>query len=306
MTALRSVLSSVVLIGAILAVAVLPVAAPLLAAEPEAAPSTTVEERRRQRLREELSASVDWNRFLLTEAPDAKVEPVRVHRWTNDERDPQGEGIAVLWIGRGRPVVAASIYPWNGRLIHEMESLSRETFSCQREDALIWQPRTGIEYHRVPDAEAPAESPVARLRQMKGIADRFAITMLGWNDDDSDREQLRRLPKELFRYRPEAGGPLDGAVFAFVKGTDPETLLVVEAVAGENGGPSQWHYALARQTSGGLEARLGEQVVWTAPKHVYRGDPTKTFFTADGPLAPSAIETGPVEPGPSPSPNGLK
>lgn len=303
MTALRSVLASTVLI-----VAVLPVAAPLVAAEPEPAPSTTVEERRRQRLREELSASADWNRFILTQAPDAKVEPVRVHRWTNDERDPQGEGIAVLWIGRGRPVAAASIYPWNGRLIHEMESLSRETFACHREDALIWQPQTGIEFRPVPDAEPPAESPAARIRQMKGIADRFTVTMLGWKDDDSDREQLRRLPKELFRYRPEAGGPVDGAVFAFVKGTDPETLLVLEAVAGESGGASQWHYALARQTSGGLEARLGEQVVWTAPKHPYRGDPTKTFFSAQGPLAPSAVEIGPEEPAavPAPSPNPPK
>lgn len=303
MTALRSVLSSPVLFVAVLSVAVLPVAAPLVAAEPEAAPSATAEERRRQRLREELSASADWNQFLLTQAPDAKVEPVRVHRWTNDERDPQGEGIAVLWIGRGRPVAAASIYPWNGRLAHELESLSRETFVCRRDGAAMWTPQTGIEFTRVADAEPPAESPAARLRQMKGIADRFTITMLGWKEDDSDREQLRRLPKEFFRYRPEAAGLLDGAVFAFVKGTDPEALFLVEAVAGEAGGASEWHYAIVRQTSGGVEARLGEQVVWTAPKHVFRRDPTKTFFSADGPLAPSAVEISPEEPKAVPAPS---
>ena len=245
---------------------------------------------RRRELRAKLEASIGWNQFSMTADADTPVQAVQVHRWTNDDRDPQGEAIGVLWICRGEPVAVASIFPWNSRLIHELESLSRQTFVCRREGEVVWEPREGVAYRRVPGAEPPGNSPAARLRQMKGIADRFTVTMLGWNGDDSDREQLRRLVKELYRYKPESPQTIDGAVFAFVKGTDPEVLLAVEAVAGKSG--PEWQYAFIRQTSGGVEARLGDEVLWTQPKHVARRDPTKPFISLAGSLdTPAPKET---------------
>jgi hypothetical protein len=249
----------------------------------EAGPVDNVAEGgRRRELRAKLETSIAWNQFSMTTDADAPVQAVQVHRWTNDERDPQGEAIAVLWTSRGRPIAVASIYPWAGRLIHELEALSRETFTCRRDGEIVWAPQDAIAYRPVPGAEPPAESPVARMRQMKRIADRFTVTMLGWKGDDSDREQLRRLVKELYRYKPESPETVDGAVFAFVKGTDPEVLLALEAVPGE-GGPT-WQYAFVRQTSGGVEARLGDEILWTVPKHVPRKDPTKAFISLAGPL----------------------
>lgn len=246
--------------------------------------SEEAEEGRRRELRARLETSIGWNQFSMTADPDAAVQAVQVPRWTNDDRDPQGEAIGVLWTCKGRPIAAASIFPWTGRLIHELESLSRETFTCRRDEEIVWHPREAILYRPVPGAEPPADSPAARLRQMKGIADRFTVTMLGWKGDDSDREQLRRLAKELYRYQPESPSSIDGAVFAFVKGTDPEVLLAVEAVTGENG--PQWEYAFIRQTSGGVEARLGDEVLWTQEKHVPRKDPSKAFISLAGPLEP--------------------
>jgi len=270
------------------------VTAPKVSEGAPLAPSETPEEHRRKQLRAQLDASVAWNEFSPSADSAALFQPVLVHRWTNDDRDPQGEALGVLWTHKGRAMVAASIFPWNGRLGHELESLSRETFVCRREGEVVWAPQTGIPYRAVPDAERPSDSPAARLRQMKGIADRFTITMLGWNVDNSDREQLRRLPKELYRYKPEDPQLLDGAVFAFVKGTDPEAALILEAVPGPEG-RMEWQYALARLTSGGVEARLGEQVVWTIEKHTPRRDPSKPFFSLDGELdlAPSLETTAP-------------
>ena len=53
---------------------------------------------------------------------------------------------------------------------------------------------------------------------------------------------------------------IDGGVFAFVQGTDPEAILLLEAVHAD--GRPRWQYAFARATSAALEARLDKPVVW--------------------------------------------
>jgi hypothetical protein len=55
-------------------------------------------------------------------------------------------------------------------------------------------------------------------------------------------------------------GRIDGGVFGFVQGTDPEAILLLEAVHPD--GRPRWQYAFARATSAGLEARLDKPVVW--------------------------------------------
>ena len=84
--------------------------------------------------------------------------------------------------------------------------------------------------------------------------------MLGWKADSTDREELRLLPKPLYRYEPKAGPVIDGAVFAFVMGTDPESLLLIEAVksGGKQSGSSRlpaarrasWKAATRRRSCG--------------------------------------------------------
>jgi hypothetical protein len=117
---------------------------------------------------------------------------------------------------------------------------------------------------------------------MKAIAERFKATMTGWQADNSDQEPLRLLPRPLYRYdlaSAKAPDPnlLDGGLFAYVLGTDPEVVLVLEAVGtAEKAG---WQYAFARATSGGLEVKLGDEVVWTAEKHPRNRIPTLPHFT---------------------------
>lgn len=55
-------------------------------------------------------------------------------------------------------------------------------------------------------------------------------------------------------------GLRDGALFPFAQGTDPEVLLLVEEVVLDD--RPRWQYAIARATSGSLEARLGDELVW--------------------------------------------
>lgn len=216
-----------------------------------------------------------------------EATPLKRHtvlKWKNNPRGQEGIAIYVLWTRAGIPAAQASIYPWQGQLVHEFASLSAaETISASDDGVPIWSPRLeGVTYADVPGAPVPAASPVARLRQMKSIAEEFDVTMTGWKSDDSDREELRFLPRELYRYDEQElsdsrSGVVDGAVFAFAQGTDPEAILLLQAVGGEK--ESRWQYAFARATSGGLEARHGGAVVWTAPKNYSLNDPAAAQFS---------------------------
>jgi hypothetical protein len=214
------------------------------------------------------------------------MTPRPVLRWRNVTRGTQeSEGVFVLWADKGRPVASASIYPFDGNLVHDFTSLSRgATLMARAEGRAIWSPEApGVEFHQIPGVDSPAETPAARLRQMKGHADRFKVTMTGWKPDRSDREELRLLPKPLYREEPGSdSGLIDGGVFAFVQGTDPETILLLEAILQD--GRSHWQYAFARATAAGLEARLDNAIVWEVDFLVGQDTPSKPQTTLRRPL----------------------
>jgi hypothetical protein len=213
--------------------------------------------------------SIGWYRvFVDASAPEA-MTPLPTLRWRNVTRGTQeSEGVFVLWVNQGRPEACASIYPWEGNLTHDFASLSRRAKLVARDQGrVIWSPESaGVAFNDIPGAPAPADTPAGRLRQMKILTERFKVTMTGWKPDKSDREELRLLPKPLYRDEVSAAsgadpGWIDGGVFAFVQGTDPEALLLLEAV--RQSGRPRWQYAFARATASGLEARLDKTIVWT-------------------------------------------
>jgi hypothetical protein len=208
------------------------------------------------------------------------LKPQIIMSWRNAARGEQAKDFLVLWVDKGRPVAAASVFPWEGKVCHEFGSLSRETGLVARDDgAVVWAPRAaGVEFRDVPDAPEPADSAGMRLRQMKSIAERFTATLIGWKAADAGPEELRLLPRPLYRYEiadsePPHGELLDGALLAFVQGTDPEALLLLEAVVVDK--HQRWQYAFSRATSGGLEAKLEKKVVWTMEELSDTDSPTK-------------------------------
>src|SRR5581483_9770990 len=231
-----------------------------------------------------IEKSVYWYDVLPTAEATMPLTPQPVLRWRNVIRGQAGEAMMVVWAHNGRPIVMASIFPWMGKMSHEFDSLSRNNRVMAREkDAVIWAPATaGVEFKEIPNAPKPAKSATERLRQMKALAERFKATMTGWQGDNSDREALRLLPRPLFRYDlTTAKDPdpplLDGGLFAYVQGTDPEVVLALEAVGTPE--KAEWQYALVRATSGGLEVKLGEAVVWTAEKGPANRNPRLPHYT---------------------------
>jgi hypothetical protein len=122
---------------------------------------------------------------------------------------------------------------------------------------------------------------------MKVLVEQFHATMMGWKPDSTDREELRLLPRPLFRYEPKSEDIVDGAVFAFVMGTDPEVLLQLEAVKKRD--KMTWQYGFTRRTSGKLEGRLGDTVVWRADRFPTQNDPKLPYFTRGVPLPPEIV-----------------
>lgn len=248
-----------------------------------AQPPTREEPEEPKKLNEVIEKSIHWY-DVLPEEGAATLTPVPVLRWRNVVRGQEGEAMMVVWPHKGRPVAMASIYPWQGKMCHEFDSLSPGAKLRAREkDTIIWSPEAaGVEFKPVPKAPRPAKTAAERLRQMKAIAEGFKATMTGWAADNSDQESLRLLPRPLYRYDLAAvkePDPMlfDGGLFAYVQGTDPEVVLILEAVGTAEKG--EWRYAFARATSGGLEVKRGDEVVWSAKKHPANRNSKLPHFT---------------------------
>jgi hypothetical protein len=236
-----------------------------------------------KRLNKVIEDSIDWYDVLPSADAEKALTPTPVMRWRNVVRGQEGEAMMVVWPHNGRPIALASIYPWNGKMTHEFDSLSRDNKLIAREkDRVIWSPQAaGVEFKDVPKGPKPAKTPAERLRQMKALAEGFQATMTGWAANNSDQEVLRLLPRPLHRYDlAGAKDPdpklIDGALFAFVLGTDPEVVLILEAVRMME--EATWQYACVRATSGGLEVKHGDELVWSAAKHPANRDPKLPHF----------------------------
>jgi hypothetical protein len=242
-------------------------------------------------LKARVEESIGWYQVFVDASATEPMKPQAVLRWGNFTRGKQeADGVFVLWTNKGRPEASAGIYPWYGYITHELVSLSRGAkLEARQEGRVVWSPKVpGVAYKDLSGAPAPAATSAGRLRQMKVLADRFQVTMTGLKGDRSDREDLRMLAKPLYRAEPDgaARSPdrdwIDSGVFGFVQGTDPEAILLLEAVR-QDGRP-RWQYAFARATGGGLEARLDKMLVWSV--EVLPGETT--------PLKPQTIISRPV------------
>jgi hypothetical protein len=199
----------------------------------------------------------DYRLFLGPDRIPLEMQKEPVLRWPNPTREVP-EGATFVWTLNGRPEAIGCI--WNhGVLSHAFHSLSASTLVAEHNGRTIWRPaKAGIELLRFPDAPQPADSATKRLGQMKDLARRFTCRLSG----ERDGEELRLLPRPLYRYETNRDDLIDGALFAFVQGTDPEVVLVLECVPEET---PHWQYALTRRSMLALEADLDGQRIWSVP-----------------------------------------
>jgi hypothetical protein len=192
----------------------------------------------------------------------------------NDDVTGVVDGTLFVWMLDDRPTATASVwFRKNGQEFHEFQSLATSPLTASSQGEAKWVPtQAGIERKPVPDAQRPAASALGRLNQMRSMAREYSGAVIGW---EKDRQELRLLPQPVHRWGRADGAVVDGGLFAYCKGTNPEILLLLEAV--KNGKELEWQYAFARMTARGCEVRRDEKEVWTAP--LLRGEaPTDPYY----------------------------
>ena len=212
---------------------------------------------------------------------ELKKEPI--FEWSNPVRSGLQQGVVFLWLRDGRPAALGSIFSQpdsklpGRKVIHEFHALDRDKLVVTRTGALNeWKPQAGFERKELPEAGAPADTPAARLLQMKKLAAEFT----GHEDQAGKRWELRLLPAPLYRYPAAKTGVIDGALFALVSnaGTDPEVLLLIEAK--EEKGKTRWEYACGRFSDRNIYVKRKDKEVWSSilnETNIHGHDPLHTY-----------------------------
>ncbi len=213
-----------------------------------------------------------------------------VIRWTNPVvGNGTTHGACFVWTNEGRPEVFASIFSYipsrsstkdKRRVAHALHSLSLQTLVAKRAGERFWNPEEpGIEPKPIPGAPQPAQSPSSRLVQMRQLARQFSAKA---SQKDNERE-LRLLSQPVYRYGGRSPHVLDGGVFCFVTGTDPEVLMLIEARKNATG--TQWAYAFARHTGMTLRVYHKGEEVWNHVRggpHSGADDPKHRYLSVHG------------------------
>lgn len=191
-------------------------------------------------------------------SPQLQTKPIL--RWSNPVVGTI-YGNVFLWTKDGRPEVVASIYRFFEPYVEfsaEFHALSRHSMRGNREGESVWATSSGgVPYRRLNGAPAAAKTRLGRLRQMRSLAQQFKAALV---DVEGVKRNLRLLTQPAFRYTERADQQqLDGGMFAFVLGTDPEVFLLFETRDG------QWHYGFTRMCISALQVTRGDSIDWTAP-----------------------------------------
>lgn len=236
--------------------------------------------------REVIDQTVRNLEVYLRDAPKKLLKPHLVIRWPNPVR-AVNDGATAIWTENGRPKAACCIWAsTDGTLGLSPGLLSESMMIAELEGETIWRPKrmesAATELRSIPQSPPPAETPAQRLRQMKLLAKRFSSDLQRVND----REAFRLLPAPVYRYElppplddnpNELKGPglLDGALFAFVQGTDPEMLLMIEAR--RSGDSYKWQYSASKRTRSPITVFLDGKLVASLAESRY--DDREADFT---------------------------
>jgi hypothetical protein len=192
------------------------------------------------------------------------LHPEPILKWSNPVAGAL-YGNVYIWTEKGRPEAIVSMARWYSplpqRRNNEFHSLSPGTFVAWRDGERAWAPsRPGVEIKDIPGAPTPGATPAQRLRQMRALAAEFGVRQTDRKNVASD---LRLLTQPLYRYEKTERDLIDGSLFVFVQGTDPQAFLMVEDRMVD--GSPRWRFAMARMVGIHLAARFRGEEVWSVP-----------------------------------------
>jgi hypothetical protein len=196
----------------------------------------------------------------------AKISPEPVLRYSDSTRQTL-ESTLWLWSSGGRPaaILAVEYYPQGpqgARWLYEIASLSTERIAAERDGAFRFVAKEpGLKLQTLEDAHQPHVKEARRLAQMKELRGRFTAYETA---TQNGRIELRPLVTPLARYADAKRQIVDGAIFAFASGTNPEVLLILEAHQ-RNDDDTAWQFGLIHMTGEAVAAQLDGKEVWSRP-----------------------------------------
>jgi hypothetical protein len=175
---------------------------------------------------------------------------------------------AALWgfgpQGRPAALLKTESYEINGRRhwVYCLATLSDRLIEAKWDDGAVFAAQEpGLTLHALPNGPSPALSAPGRLLQLKRLTQRFSATIQNGVDN---RDQMRLMPTPICRYADAESGLIDGAVFGYTMGTNPDVLLVIELHRAPPGG-SEWRCGAAGMTSAGFVVRLDQNEIVSQP-----------------------------------------
>jgi len=179
----------------------------------------------------------------------------------------------------GRPAAVGDVFLFprgkQHELYNEWHSLADGPLTVRwNSGPLMACAEAGLAWQSISVGPPPAESRVARERQLRQLARRFTAHLI---NREKDKYELRLLTTPLYQYHADDKAAseathLGGGMFTFCQETDPEIFLLVEVRRTEKG--PAWHYAAAEFSNLSLFLQLDGKPVWNA-------DPPR--FSSTGP-----------------------
>lgn len=255
--------------------------------EPELAPPDKIEAflvDELTELRPELSGSTDR----------ATLHPTPLLRFTNPISGADG-GVFV-WTVEDRPVALTKAHVNARKWAFNLTTVSlwSERFSMPQPDGSTWVPETtALTSVALTALEPPPALAAHRVAQMKQIAQDFVIEDAWRNATKMETETyvLRLLSRPLYRYSSAKYNIVDGAVFGFCQGTNPEAIVQIEAVSMNEG--LQWRCGVSRLTGHAITARYQGRLV-VQEKSILEDRPTlrSCYWSVREPF-PAILDAGP-------------
>jgi hypothetical protein len=209
-------------------------------------------------------------------------------RWTNPIGTAPDGVVAVYAHNGGRPAAVAQFF-MNGqkKWVNEFTIVADGDVTIMRTGKLFWKPTEFVcKFTDLPHSPVPAAKPVLRMAQMRAIAADFST--IDYFGSNKVKENLRLLAQPVYRYSEE-GKILDGGLFVFVLGTDPECCLLLEAYQDDKS--ARYRYAVAPMSIFALKARYKDTPVWSIDRRMLFGKDCRSYYA--GGYLPEPGETVP-------------
>jgi hypothetical protein len=209
------------------------------------------------------AAAAEYEIVIGKDEKPLELQRKPVLQWSNPE-EGEVHGNIFVWTRETRPLVVGSLFKWftaGGQMWHEFHSLAEEPLGAKFHSKQVWKTSgAGLEFVDVPKAAAPVANETQRLVQLKQLAKEFSGA--GRYKKVPGDLELRLLPQPIHQYSAPKQDIVIGGLFAFVRGTDPDIFLLIEA-RGKDAARARWQFAVTRMHSAAkLWLRYQDKNVW--------------------------------------------